>query len=342
MHADAATRVGTTVTACCDSVGARAKTLAAKFGAAATDDLDALLARDDVDAVVLGIPNAIHRDFAIRALEAGKDVLLEKPMAMNTAECDEVIAAASATDRILQLGFVCRYAPSVVAAKAYADAGDLGRVYHAKAFVYRRRGIPGLGRWFTTKAMSGGGVLIDLGVHLIDLVMHVTGQRDVTRVSGSCTGTFGSPPKGYVYNEMWAGPPNLDGVFDVDDGVVGLIRFANGMTLDMHITWAANLPDKSLRDGIVFLGDKGGLFLDLWNNTLDIATEQHGRLVDWQPQFPPGDAWEAAWNGEHVAFAHAVKTREQPEASAAHGRAVQAVLDAMYQSSDEGREVGVE
>jgi predicted dehydrogenase len=291
---------------------------------------------------VVAVPNLRHKPLALAALTAGKDVLLEKPMAMNVAECDQIIAALKAASRrILQVNFVSRQAPSSVAVRDLIQAGRLGTIYHIKAMMYRRRGIPGLGRWFTTKAESGGGVLIDLGVHLIDLAMYLAGHPRPTRVSASCTGMFGRPIEKYAFTEMWAGPPNKQGVFDVDDAATGLIRFQSNLTLELNTTWAANIPDETLPSGMLILGDKGGVFFDIWGKRVSLATEESGYLVDIKPQMAPGEAWAAGWKRQHELFAQAVRDRTAPVATAEHGRTVQAVIDAMYRSSDLGREVEV-
>ena len=121
VHAAAATKAGTTVTGVWDIDEEKARTLADTYpGALATTSMVELLARDDIDAVVVAVPNSSHKKIAIAALEAGKDLLLEKPMAMSVAECDEIIAAKEKTDRIVQLGFVSRYTPT-------AQPGDPGR-----------------------------------------------------------------------------------------------------------------------------------------------------------------------------------------------------------------------
>jgi predicted dehydrogenase len=342
LHAEAAVKAGSTVVAVCDVDGGRASALAADHeGATPTTDRDELLARDDVEAVVVAVPNALHKEMAVRALDAGKDVLLEKPMAMNVAECDEIIAAMERSGRLLQLGFVSRCSPMTRTVAEFIAAGRLGTIYHARAQWYRRRGIPGLGGWFTTKAIAGGGVLIDLGVHVIDLVMHLTGRPSPRRVSGVCTGTFGAPIDGYTFTEMWAGPPRPDGVFDVEDAATGLLRFDGGLTMDLSLTWAANIQEDRLPSGILLLGDRGGCFFEPWGTTLRIATEADGHLVDLEPSLPPGDPWAEAWRREHADFAAAVATRTPPSASAADGRAVQSILDAIYRSSAEGREVEI-
>ena len=137
-------------------------------------------------------------------------------------ECDEIIEAAEGAGRLLQMGFVCRYAPAARAARTLVAEGKFGSIYHVNAALYRRRGIPGLGRWFTTRARSGGGVLMDLGVHLLDLALFLTGFPQATRASAVRTSLFGSPPRQYHYEEMRSGPPDLEGAFDVE--VVASIR----------------------------------------------------------------------------------------------------------------------
>ena len=281
IHAEAAAKAGLRIGAICDIEPDKAARLADQHpGAVVISSLEELLALENIPGVVVAVPNYLHKELAIQALEAGKDVLLEKPMALNLGECDQIIQAAEDSRRLLQLGFVCRYTPAAIAARRLISEGKLGMILHAKAMMYRRRGIPGLGHWFTTKSKSGGGVLIDIGVHLIDLIMHITpvpgnapsdslsrSPRPL-RVSAHCTGTFGAPIESYNYEEMWAGPPDPAGTFDVDDGVTGLVRFDTGMTFELNVTWAANIPENILPDGIVILGDRGGCYLDLWNNRL--------------------------------------------------------------------------
>jgi predicted dehydrogenase len=307
----------------------------------ASDTLDDLLAMRDVPAVVVAVPNVVHRDVAVAALSAGKDVLLEKPMAMNVGECDDIIACRDRSGRLLQMGFVCRYAPRVKEVQRLISSGELGAIYHAKATMIRKRGIPGLGRWFTTKAQSGGGVLIDIGVHLIDLVMHLTGRARADRVSGVCESRFGSPIREYVYEDMWAGPPDLNGVFDVEDSVCGLVRFPNGLSMELNITWAANVPDTLYRDGILLLGDRGGCFFDLWADQFIVTRQRDRNVADFRPRHDNTDAWTVAWNNQHAAFRDCLEKRIPPTAAAEAGRSVQAIVDAMYESAAVGREVAV-
>ncbi len=342
LHAQAAVSAGLRLAGICDVDLDRARALAAKHPSArATGSVQDLLADPGIAAVVVATPNVLHKDLAVAAMQAGKDVLLEKPMAMTVGECDEIIAARQRTQRLIQIGFVCRGAPSALAAGGLLEAGRLGRIYHAKASIYRRRGIPGLGRWFTTKEKSGGGALMDLGVHLIDLVLHLTGYPGPARASAVCTSTFGSPIDQYVYEEMWGGPPNPQGIFDVEDAATALVRFDDGMSMELNATWAADLSEDRMRSQIVLLGDKGGCCIDLWKNELILSTEQDGRVTDVPEPLPAGDAWTAAWTRQAETFASNVERRTPPEASAENGRAVQSLVEALYRSAAEGREVDV-
>lgn len=338
VHADAVERIGLRIAGTWDVKPEAAQRLEKKHpGIAVCASLDDLLARDDVDAVVIAIPNQDHAEAAIASMKAGKDVLLEKPMALNVGECDAIIDTMNQTGRLLQMGFVLRQTAVSQTVKQFAEEGQLGEIYHIKASVYRRRGIPGLGGWFTTKEISGGGALIDLGVHVIDLGMYLAGHPRPQRVSGAWYSKFGTPLESYRYVDMWAGPPRYEGKFDVDDAAAGLIRFDSDLTMELNATWAMNLPEDTLPSGMTILGDKGGCFFELFGDTVTFATEQHGRLVDVTPHYPKRDMWEGQWR----AFQKAIEERSTPIATAQHGRAVQSVVDALYESGEKKREVEV-
>ena len=336
-HLQAAKRAGVEVACVADVNGAAAAKLAANEGVARhTADPDEMFAMPDVAGVIIGVPNKFHKDVAITALKAGKDVLLEKPMAMSTAECRAVNEVQRQTKQLLQIGFVRRYMAATVAAKDFINAGKLGTIYHAKAAWYRRRGIPGLGGWFTTKALSGGGPLIDLGVHLIDNVLYLMGYPKVVRVSGKTFSHFGKRMKGYAYESMWAGPPRYDGVFDVEDAAQALIRFDTGATFELNVTWAANVPD-DMPNAIWLMGDKAGLWYPHSADKLNLITEEQGRNVDMTVKLPQANGFD-----EQIrAFVRNIETREQPHASGSNGETVQRIIDAIYESSERDREVEV-
>jgi predicted dehydrogenase len=235
------------------------------------------------------------------------------------------------------VGFTHRYSSVAVAAKSFIDAGRLGKVYHAKANYYRRRGIPGLGGWFTTKALSGGGPLIDLGVHIIDLSTYLMGFPKPVRVSGKVYANFGKRMKKYVYESMWAGPPRFDGVCDVEDAAHALVRFEGGLTLEMNTTWAMNYSDETLPNVIGLFGDQGGLTFGLGGSDLKLAYEDQGHNVDTMPLLRKTDPFA----DQLRTFIGHCEKRTQPHASGQSGQVVQSILDAIYQSSAKDREVEV-
>lgn len=343
VHADAAQRNGCRVVGAWDFHPERAAALARDFGGRAVDAIDDFLALPEVDAVAIATPNSAHVGCAVKALAAGKHVLLEKPMALSVAECDRILAARDESRRVLQIGFVCRGSPTARLAKRLVESGRLGRVYHAKCSIYRRRGIPGLGGWFTTKAISGGGPLIDLGVHLIDLVRWLCGSPQALRASGATYANFGHPIDRYRFVEMWAGPPKPDGDFDVEDHATALLRFEGGLTVELNVTWAMNQPESALSDGVRLFGDRGGVAFRIFERDLVLATEEEDRIVDVVPKFGPEDPLAGAWDEQYRQFIAAIERGVAPHASGEDGRAVQAIVEAIARSSAEGREweVGV-
>jgi predicted dehydrogenase len=337
MHAQAAKAVGLEVAGIADVNMDSAEKLADGFdGVWCVQDPVELFDKPGIDAVVIGVPNLHHKDLAIGAMRAGKDVLLEKPMGMNALECREINRVAAETGRIVQIGFVHRFSSVGRSAKQVIDAGELGKVYHVKAQLSRRRGIPGLGGWFTTKALSGGGPLIDVGVHVIDLALYLLGDRRPVRVSGKTYAHFGSPIEDYIYESMWAGPPKPDGIFDVEDEAHALIHFDDGTTLNLEVAWAINTPADSVPENLMgFFGDKGGMTFELFGDHLKLATEIHRHNSDSKLYLPEVKMFE-----DQIAdFARVVKRRGLPCATGGQGELVQSVIDAVYESSETAREV---
>jgi len=224
-------------------------------------------------------------------------------------------------------------------ARQYVQAARLGNVYHAKANYYRRRGIPGLGGWFTTRAVSGGGPLIDIGVHALDLSMHLLGYPKPTRVSGKVFANFGKDMKKYVYEGMWAGPPKYDGVCDVEDAAHAIVRFDNGASLELNCTWAMNFVEGTMPSLIGIFGDEAGMTFGLGGNELTIATEDQGHNADLSPKLKPGNSRD----GQLQAFMDACENREPGDiaATGAQGQVIMSIIDAIYASSEADKEVEV-
>ena len=280
------------------------------------------------------MPNNVHRDVAVAALKAGKNVLCEKPTALNAKQAQQMVDAAKKSKGILQIGMVNRQRPDAQALRQYVESGALGNIYHMRATIVRRRGIPGLGGWFTTKARSGGGPMIDIGVHLFDIAMFVSGQWQPTSVSAATYGVFGPRMKGYKYVDMWAGPPRYDGVCDVEDYATGLVRFGRQATMSFELAWAANAPTQSYVD---VLGEKAGVRL-FDNAPLRILTETRTHLADLAPLVPEaGNRFHA----QARTFLAACRHQCPPAATGAEGLVNMRLIDAVYRSAQARREVRV-
>ena len=215
---------------------------------------DELLADPNVDAVYIAVPNKFHVPLAIQALKAGKHVLLEKPFAMNFAEAKEAADVAKKMGKVLTLGMNQRFerAPQVI--KALVDRGDLGEIYHIKAYWMRRSGIPKLGTWFGNKALAGAGALYDIGVHYLDLALYLLGNFEPISVSGATYTKFGHLGLG---EGGWGKSDKENILFDVDDFATGLIRFANGVTVSLDVSWACHAEEGNRAD-VQLYGTKGG------------------------------------------------------------------------------------
>ena len=296
-------------------------------------DYRKMLAEPDLDAVVVATPNHAHYTTTMDALKAGKHVLCEKPMALNARQARQMAAAAGKAGKLLQMGMVRRQNAESRVARGMIEKGALGRIYHMHMVLRRRRGIPGLGGWFTTRSLSGGGVLIDIGVHFFDLVMWLADMWRPERVSASLYAEFGRRMKEYVYTAMWAGPPKYDGTFDVDDYATGIVRFAGNATLSFELSWAANCEDVNF---VEILGNKGGMRLHD-DNGLALFTEHNGHLADIRPQYAEVEVFAAQAEN----FARAIRGKGKPAATAEQGAALMALLDAIHRSAESGKEAAV-
>ncbi|MCK5804409.1 MAG: Gfo/Idh/MocA family oxidoreductase, partial [Lentisphaeria bacterium] len=173
------------IVAVCDIIPERADEAADRFDAeAAYTDYNEMLAEESLDLVSVATPNHVHAPATIAALDAGCHVHCEKPASLTPELVQSMVDAKDRTGKKLMIGLNNRFTPWAQFARAYVQAGKLGEIYHAKCGWKRRRGIPGKGSWFTTKAQSGGGPLIDLGVHFLDVCNYVMGFPTPVAVSG--------------------------------------------------------------------------------------------------------------------------------------------------------------
>ena len=302
-------------------------------------DWNDLVARGDLDVVSIATPTTLHAPIAVGALDAGLHVLCEKPMAENADTAKTMVEAARRNDRVLDIVFNHRRRGDVQALKKIIDAGLLGHVYYAKAGWLRREGIPGLGSWFTRAATAGGGPLMDIGVHMLDMAMHLLGEPDVSAATAATYAEFGPRGKGgsgYGSVKMGAGSENE---FDVEDLSTAFLRLGDGGTLLLESSWAQWIPHDQCY--VTVYGSDGGASIE-WGGypgpvyqRLNIWTEKDGVPAQLQPVVPP--------DGGHVEavtdFITQVRSGETGSHDGTEALVRSIIVDACYASAGAGREI---
>lgn len=292
---------------------------------------------DAVDAILVTTPNKFHEEYVVNALDAGLDVFVEKPLAHTVESAERIAAAAHDADGFVMVGFHNRFRNPVQTVLGYRGDGTLGNLDHIEANYLRRRGIPGRGSWFTREALAGGGALIDIGVHAIDLSLYLLGFPEVVEVSGQTRSTFGTD-EDYAYVSMW-GEDQGAGGFDVDDSASAFIRCANGATVSLEVAWAVNRPDSQ---EYYVRGRDAGAKLDLADDSLVLyETKQAG--VDHHRTSEVETPGENAHAIELERFVQSVASGEAPGTNTVEqALTVQRVMDGIYRSSETGQAVSLE
>jgi len=248
---------GAEVVAACSTTRERVESFASRYRIPhAFTDSSQLLVQPGLDAVVIATPNDTHAPLSIAALEAGKHVLCEKPMALNFAQARKMAAVSENTGRLLMIGMCRRFGEKVLALRRFVEQGDLGHVYYARAGYTRRWGNPG--GWFSVSERSGGGPVIDLGVHVIDLVRYLLGGPRAVSVSASVFGGVVLPED--VRGVRKYASVDYNSYSNVEDGAVALIRFDTDLVLVLEVSW--NQHKKRDSTYLELYGDRGGAQLE--------------------------------------------------------------------------------
>ncbi len=298
----------------------RARATAEEFGVPRYyTDYEEMLQKEELDGVSVCTPNSLHAPVAIAAFQAGCHVLCEKPIATSAGEGQKMVDAAKSAGKIFMMAFNNRFRGDTQVLKRYIEQGRLGRIYYAKTGWIRRRGIPGMGGWFTTRAMSGGGPLIDIGVHVLDLTLYLMGNPKPVSAFGSTYAEFG---------------PRMPGgeKYDVEDLAAAIVKFSDGSTVFLEASWASNIEGD--RFYVTLMGTEGGADLE----PLRLYTEENGHLVDIAPQAP-------AVHGHHAEVRHfvdCIRENRTPLATGEHGLDVVKILDAIYRSAETGEMVRID
>lgn len=275
----------TEVAAICDVNEDRCNQVAVEFGIPCKyTDFRQMLEKEKPDMVSICTPNYLHAKMSIDAMRQGANVICEKPMASSVEEAQAMIDTQKKTGKVLMIAHQRRFSSQAQYLKKIISEGKLGEIYHARAYWVRRQGIPGMGGWFTQKEMSGGGALIDIGVHVLDLALWFLGHPEPMRVEsawGSRFGVHGKGASGYASVKK----PSKSG-FDVDDYVFAHVNYPSGVSLQLQCSWAGFI--KSEESNIELWGSKGGARL----YPLEIFTEIDNVQVDITPKIDENNPYE--------------------------------------------------
>lgn len=297
-----------------------------------TDKDEMLAALPEIDIVSVTTWNSAHAECTIAALNAGKDVICEKPMAMNAEEARQMKEAADKNGRLLQIGFVRRFGNDCKVVKDFIESGSFGDIYYAKATYLRRNGNPG--GWFGDKSRSGGGPLIDLGVHVIDLVRYLLGKPQPVSVYGATFQKLFNRPnikseKGYVASDV-----KQNDICDVEDLASAMIRFDNGAVLSIEASFSLNI--KNPEGDIQLFGTKAGCKLD---PQVEIFTEMNNYMVNVAFDDDTALSFNGLFGNEINHFVDCVLNGTECIAPAQDGIDMMRILDAVYESARTGHEV---
>lgn len=316
----------------CDFILENAERFVKEYGCGqAVQDYRDILDDPELLAVSVCTPNHAHASVSMDCLKAGKHVLCEKPAARTYAEALEMQRVQQETGKTLNIGVVNRFNNRVSQIKQMIDSGELGELYHVHASFRAHRSIPGLGGAFTTKAVSGGGVMIDWGIHYLDIVMYCSGDPEPRTVSAQAYSRLGRNLKDYTYLNMWAGPPKYEGTYDVEDYVTALIR-TEGPGITLNGAWAQNIGESELY--IDFMGDRAGIRLQ-YGGDFTIYSAKNGALVESAVKVPPQDHFQVEINR----FVECIRTGEKLPSHIDYVISNSKIIQAIYDSSEQSREI---
>lgn len=321
----------------CDLIEERAQKAKEEYGtedAKVFTDYHDLLKMDDIEVIHVLTPNISHAEISIAALEAGKHVMCEKPMAASYKDAQAMVDAAHRTGKKLTIGYQTRSTPAFQYAKKLIQDGEVGDVYYVKAPAVRRRGAP-LWGVFLDKEKQGGGPMIDIGTHSIDAALYLIGNYDVESVTGSVYRKLADTA---MYSNEWGIWDPKD--FQVEDSAMGYIKFKNGATMVVEASWLLNMAGDSYT---TVCGTDGGI--EMRGDVVRLNGEKNGSL--YVNDIKPGNTARFLFKGENLTpeqyeakqWIYSVINDLPPLTKAEEACVVSHVIEAIYQSAQTGKTI---
>ncbi|MDE0768043.1 MAG: Gfo/Idh/MocA family oxidoreductase [Opitutaceae bacterium] len=342
-HIDGFRQAGAEIIALADLNEAAAKATASKHGIPQTfASIETMFEQlPELDAVSIIVPNKFHAPLTIQALNAGKHVFCEKPPALHAADVEEMNDAADKAGKRLMFNFNNRARPESFAMMDYVKDGTIGTINSAQAKWIRRTGIPGFGGWFTNKALSGGGPLIDL-LHMVDLAMHLMGYPEPDHVLGQ---TFSDFITDKNFKGPWGIPDNTDGVTDVESAAHGFVTFKSGQVLSLQVSWAELIKREEV--SVVFQGTgAGGKIERLFGSdgldetcidSCELYVQENGNSVNRSITVEACEDMGRSRSAEN--FVLAIEGKEEPLNTPDQAVSLMKTIDAIYESAKTGKPV---
>ena len=295
-------------------------------------DVYEMVKLEELDAVSVCTWNCAHAECSIAALNAGKHVLCEKPMCMNAQEATGMLEAAEKSGKLLMIGFVRRYGNDMDILQDFVKAGTFGEFYYAKASYLRRNGNPG--GWFGDKSRSGGGPLIDLGVHVIDFVRYAMGNPKPVSVYGATFEKLGNRPELKASKGYTSADHDENEICDVEDLAAAMIRFDNGAVLNIESSFSLNIEDD--KGEIELFGEKGGAKI---NPELKIYSTANGYMTDISLKAKTALEFSGLFQKEIDHYVDCILGNTTCRSTGTDGYVIMQILDAIYESAGIGHEV---
>ncbi len=306
--------------------------------AALFSDYMEMLNNTEIDAVVISTPNAIHKEVAIASLRSGRHVFCEKPITATLADAIAIREVAKSAKAKLQIGMCRRFQSASAAIRRLVQSGELGDIYHIKFSLRRQGGIPLHGAWFMKKELSGGGVVVDLAVHSLDLGLWCADMWDPVSASCICHTRIGADLTSYVPTANWPAydPKRNAAAMDVEEFACGLVRFGKGRSLQFELSWALHGLEENI---IEIFGNKGGVRMGT-GEPIRLFKPVNGLPAVTELKLPLDKV--SNYKRQIDDFLESIVYDRPVQAPIDDGVTVMAIIDALYRSAESNRDANIE